>query len=314
MIETSGQSVYSPIIAQGVNVSEQSIYVVLLNPIVTVSDQTVYAVLFPEDQISGTVEYSEESDTGLSNSILTIGANSSTVMANDTLVSTIGSAITGTVTYSEDFDTLLSNGQLNITVTSETSESDTMVSEVQIKTPILAIAAVTESSDQLSTQAYSATMKLYHQDVDDVMVSNSIVFSQNTNSLIIRRGYEANLPNLDVAELGYTIDTNRLFLGTQNGNVEILTELSWEAFAETHGRKLRESNNRDFNGSYMPSGILRTPDGPIVANVTISFSAQGLIAIMGNINKGISLSMQTAGYIGDEPSGWGESWGDDWGG
>lgn len=34
----------------------------------------------------------------------------------------------------------------------------------------------------------------------------------------IRRGTEAQLPVLDVGELGFCTDTNKLYIGTPNGN------------------------------------------------------------------------------------------------
>lgn len=55
-----------------------------------------------------------------------------------------------------------------------------------------------------------------------------------TRKIQHRRGLEANIVALDEAELGFTTDTKKLFVGTAAGNIEFLTE---ESLAELNDAK-----------------------------------------------------------------------------
>jgi hypothetical protein len=61
----------------------------------------------------------------------------------------------------------------------------------------------------------------------------------------LRRGLETNLPILDESEAGYTTDSNKLFIGSSNGNVEFPNKL----YVETKFQNVVQKENGYVNSS-----------------------------------------------------------------
>jgi len=83
--------------------------------------------------------------------------------------------------------------------------------------------------------------------------------------ITFKRGLEVNLPQLDVAEFGFTIDSKRPFIGSDTGNIEIAKQSALTTEVEA---RLSDRAETTLNGKYFKfETISDMVDGAMVADI-----------------------------------------------
>lgn len=123
----------------------------------------------------------------------------------------------------------------------------------------------------------------------------------DNKTIITRKGPSDDLPVLDTAELGFGIDQNRLFVGSNiartsypYSNNEVLTELSQTLFSQLHGERMRVGTNRDYHLTFLyPSS--NAVAGTVETNVIINSSSTGIAMVSGEATAAISITSEIVG-------------------